>query len=188
MSPVRNCAGVGRTIIACQCMSISPGISVRPPPSMITVSAFRSTGRGVVEIFSILFPRTRRCDGVERVPLFPSKIRTFWNKVTGSDAGFWAAKGSDQKSARAMSVRLAFVFIGACSMTRSNECGERRADFARPFHLRVGRTAVMVESLPVHLEIDLAVNNVHDVAADPNFFAFLAQMDAAGTLGGGALG
>ena len=28
------CAGVGRTSIVCQCMSISPGISVRPPPSM----------------------------------------------------------------------------------------------------------------------------------------------------------
>ena len=41
---------------------------------------------------------------------------------------------------------------------------------------------------PFHLEIDLAVNNVHDVAADPDFFAFLAQMDAAGTLEGGALG
>src|SRR5499427_5973964 len=88
-------------------------MSVRPPPSMSTVSVRRSTGRGVVEIFSILFPRTRRCDGGERVPLFPSKIRTFWNKVTGSDAGFCAAKGSDQKSARAMSVRLVFVFIGA---------------------------------------------------------------------------
>src|SRR5215831_1662826 len=80
---------------------------------MSTVSARRSTGSGVVEIFSILFPRTRRYDGAESVPLFPSKIRTFWNKVTGSDAGFCAAKGSDQKSARAMSVRLVFVFIGA---------------------------------------------------------------------------
>src|SRR5215470_15062038 len=88
-------------------------MSVRPPPSMSTVSARRSTGRGVVEIFSILFPRTRRCDGAERVPLFPSKIRTFWNKVTGSDAGLCAAKGSAQKSASAMSVRLVFVFIGA---------------------------------------------------------------------------
>src|SRR5215471_20985746 len=92
-------------------MSISPGISVRPPPSMSTVSVGRSTGRGVVEIFSTLFPRTRTCDGTERVPLFPSKIRTFWNKVTDSDAGFCAVKGSAQESARAMSVRLVFVFI-----------------------------------------------------------------------------
>ena len=61
-----------------------------------------------------MFPRTRRCDGAERVPLFPSKIRTFWNKVTGSDAEFCAAKGSDQKSVKPMSVRLLFVFIGAC--------------------------------------------------------------------------
>src|SRR5262247_3974412 len=39
-----------------------------------------------------------------------------------------------------------------------------------------------------HLEIDLAVNNVHDVATDPDVFALLAQMDAAGALEGGALG
>src|SRR5215813_3998460 len=80
---------------------------------MSTVSARRSTGRGVVEIFSILFPHTRKYDGAERVPLFPSKIRTFWNKVTGSDAGFCALKGSAQKSARVMRVSLTLVFIGA---------------------------------------------------------------------------
>src|SRR6516164_708429 len=114
MSFVIAPVGVGRTRNVCQCMSIRPGINVRPPPSISTVSARRSTGRGVVEIFSILFPRTRRCDGAERVPLFPSKMRTFWNKVTDSDAGVCAAKGSAQKSARAMSVRLVFVFIGAC--------------------------------------------------------------------------
>src|SRR5262249_42478407 len=94
----------------------------------------RSTGRGVVEIFSILFPRTRRCDGTERVPLFPSKIRTFWNKVTGSDAGFCAAKGSDQKSARAMSVRLVFVFIGACVQlyaSRHQRCLDLQRDAQR---------------------------------------------------------
>ncbi len=46
----------------------------------------------------------------------------------------------------------------------------------------------MVESPPGHLEIYLTANNVHDAAADPDFFAFLAQMDAAGALEGGALG
>jgi hypothetical protein len=39
-----------------------------------------------------------------------------------------------------------------------------------------------------HLEIDLATNNVHDVTADPDVFASLAQMDAAGALECSALG
>ena len=56
-------AGVGRTSIVCQCMSIRPGISVRPPPSMITVSARRSVAIGVAEMRSILLPRTSTCDG-----------------------------------------------------------------------------------------------------------------------------
>src|SRR5262245_63358247 len=33
-----------------------------------------------------------------------------------------------------------------------------------------------------YLEIDLPTNNVHDVAANPDFFAVLAQIDAAGAL------
>ena len=41
---------------------------------------------------------------------------------------------------------------------------------------------------PFHLEIDLAANHVHDVAADPDLFAVLAQMDAAGSLERSALG
>src|SRR5262245_48215974 len=39
-----------------------------------------------------------------------------------------------------------------------------------------------------HLQIDLAVNNVHDVATDPDVFDLLAQMDAAGALEGCDLG
>src|SRR5262245_23946114 len=81
MSPVSNCAGVGRTSIVCQWLSINPGISVRPPPSMSTVLALRSVGIGPVAIRSILFPRTRTLLGPESVPLLPSKIRTFWNRV-----------------------------------------------------------------------------------------------------------
>src|SRR4030095_3454719 len=46
----------------------------------------------------------------------------------------------------------------------------------------------VIASWSFHLEIDLAVNNVHDVAADPDFFAFLAQMDGAGALKDSALG
>src|SRR5215472_2156221 len=77
--------GVGRISMACQCMSIRPGMSVRPPPSMTTVSARRSAGIGVVEILSILLPMTRTFVGGESVWLLPSNTRTFWNKtfVTG---------------------------------------------------------------------------------------------------------
>ena len=59
MSPVRSAAGVGRTSIVCQCMSIRPGISVRPPPAM-TLGVGEEIGRRSAssEIFSIVFPRT----------------------------------------------------------------------------------------------------------------------------------
>src|SRR5262245_6682540 len=40
----------------------------------------------------------------------------------------------------------------------------------------------------VLLEIGLAANHVHDIPADPHFFAFLAQIDAPGALERGALG
>src|SRR5215469_17215762 len=69
--------------MACQCASISPGINVRPPPSMSTVSARRSAGRGVVEIFSITLPRTRTYDGADSLSDFPSKMRTLEKRVTG---------------------------------------------------------------------------------------------------------
>src|SRR5262245_30029290 len=92
MSPASRSAGVVRTSIVCQCMSISPGISVRPPPSMRTVSARRSVGTGAAEIFSILLPRTWTLEGAERLEEFPSKMRTFWNRTTGTAdaAGSWA--------------------------------------------------------------------------------------------------
>ena len=38
------------------------------------------------------------------------------------------------------------------------------------------------------LEMDLAINDAHDVAADPDFLSVLAQMDAAGAPERGALG
>ena len=37
--------------IVCQCMSINPGIRVRPPPLIMRVLLVRSTGIGAVEIF-----------------------------------------------------------------------------------------------------------------------------------------
>ena len=72
-----QCAGVGRTSIVCQCMSISPGISVRPPPS-ISDGVGAAIGRDrSVEMRSILFPRTSTLLGPDRVSLLPSKMRTF---------------------------------------------------------------------------------------------------------------
>src|SRR5215510_2651854 len=59
---------------------------------------------------------------------------------------------------------------------------QRAADVGE---IRLGRG----ELLPGHhLEIDLATNDLHDVAADPDFLAVLAQMDAARALEGRALG
>src|SRR5262245_37249855 len=81
MSPVRTAAGVGRTSIVCQCMSIKPGISVRPPPATTFVLARRSIRIGVSEIFSIVLPRTRTFMVTLNVSLVPSKIRTFSNSV-----------------------------------------------------------------------------------------------------------
>src|SRR5262245_57276495 len=79
-------AGVGRTNIACQCMSLRPGINVRPPPSMMCVSALRSTAIGCAEIAAILLLRTRTLEGAESAALLPSKMRTFWKSVVPPSA------------------------------------------------------------------------------------------------------
>ncbi len=50
-------AGVGRTSIACQCASMRPGMSVRPPPSMIFAEALPSIEIGSLEMMSIVLPR-----------------------------------------------------------------------------------------------------------------------------------
>ena len=59
-SPLIDCAGVGRTSIACQWASISPGISVRPPPA---IRVAPSAAIGAVEIVAIRLPRTSTLDG-----------------------------------------------------------------------------------------------------------------------------
>src|SRR6516165_253332 len=78
-------AGVGRISIACQCTSMRPGINVRPSPSITRVPA--STGIGLVEIRSILLPRTSTLEDPESVELFPSKMRTFRKSVASFSAG-----------------------------------------------------------------------------------------------------
>ena len=80
-SPVRSAAGVGRTSIVCQCMSISPGMSVRPPPATVRVLAMESVGIGSREILSIVFPRTRTFMVPLNASLLPLKTRTSWNSV-----------------------------------------------------------------------------------------------------------
>src|SRR3979490_1442675 len=77
-------AGVARISMACQCTSLRPGISVRPPPSMMRVSAWRSVAMDCAEIVSILLPRTRTLEGADSVVFLPSKMRTFWNSVAPS--------------------------------------------------------------------------------------------------------
>lgn len=74
--------GIGAAaVVRCTCASIRPGIRVRPPPSMVRVSARRSTGIGLVDILSILLPRTSTLDGADSVSPVPSKMRTFSNST-----------------------------------------------------------------------------------------------------------
>src|SRR5262249_46079527 len=75
-------AGVVRTMAACQCASLRPGISTRPPPAMIWVSARRSVGIGPAEILSMMLPLIRTLDGADSVGCVPSNIRTFSMTVT----------------------------------------------------------------------------------------------------------
>src|SRR5258705_1586350 len=77
-------AGVGRSIIVCQCMSVRPGINVRPPPSMILVVALRSTAMGAREILSIRLPRTSTFAGSDKDALVPSKTLTLLKSVTAA--------------------------------------------------------------------------------------------------------
>ena len=63
-------------------MSLRPGISTRPPPATTWVSARRSVGIGLVEIFSMMLPRTRTLDGAESEGRVPSNMRTFSNTMT----------------------------------------------------------------------------------------------------------
>ncbi len=70
---------------ACQCASISPGISTRPPPS-ITATCPASTSIGSTEIRSIRLPITSTSEAGLSVGLVPSKTRTSRNSVA-SDVG-----------------------------------------------------------------------------------------------------
>ena len=78
MSPMSSAAGVGRTSIVCQWLSISPGISVRPPPS-ITV-ALPGTAMSL-PIFAILLPTTRTDVLAVRLVDLPLNTLTFLNSV-----------------------------------------------------------------------------------------------------------
>ena len=61
----------------CQCASIRPGISTRPPAAITRMSAFASTAIGVTDMRSMMLPLTRTLEGADNAALLPSKIRTF---------------------------------------------------------------------------------------------------------------
>ena len=107
---------MGRTSIACQCMSISPGISVRPSPGMVLVSA-RSAAIGSREIFSILFPRTRTFMLALNASFLPSKTRTFSKRmlVAGSAGCANAAGNKNGIAAERRSDPIAVRFMGLSS-------------------------------------------------------------------------
>src|SRR5579883_2617887 len=98
MSPEIASCGVGRTSIACQCASIRPGISVRPPPAITVVPG--SVSIGAVEMRAMMLPLISTFDGAESDVALPSKMRTFWNNVT-------PAVASGLSCARVAQARLA---------------------------------------------------------------------------------
>src|ERR1700732_1843352 len=99
-SPVA-CNGVGRASIACQCMSISPGVSVRPPPSMIVVVASRQIEIGPREILSISLPRTNTFVGSDKEVLLPSKTLALLKRVTAASTCWPCAILAEKVSAQA---------------------------------------------------------------------------------------
>jgi hypothetical protein len=67
--------------IACQCASIRPGISTRPPPSISTRCSLRPASMDRVEIDSTVEPRTRTFEPFDNTGDRPSKTRTLRNNV-----------------------------------------------------------------------------------------------------------
>ena len=67
--------------------SIRPGMSVLPPPSIKAVSARRSVGMGSVEIFSILLPRIRTCEGADKLVGLPVEDADVGEDRDGSTGG-----------------------------------------------------------------------------------------------------
>ena len=61
--------------MACQWLSIRPGISVRPPPAITVAPA--SAAIGAVEMRSMTLPRTSTLEGADSALLLPSNTRTF---------------------------------------------------------------------------------------------------------------
>src|SRR5262245_50328732 len=88
-------------------------MSVRPPASMSVVSARRSVGIGVAEIFSMTLPRTRTCDGAESRSDFPSKMRTLEKTVT-DPGGPCANDENAEHNVRAKRMILVFT-VGSFS-------------------------------------------------------------------------
>ena len=81
ISAVINCSIGSDAIIECQCASISPGMSVRPPPSM--TSAPSGTGSPAGSTALILLPSTTTRRPSINWPDLPSKILTLV-KTTGA--------------------------------------------------------------------------------------------------------
>ncbi len=115
-------------------------MSVRPPPSISTVSARRSTGIGDVAIFSMMLPRTRTYDGSESTPDFPSKMRTFEKIVTVFGASC-ACAGHAARIARTGNRKLGSHGLGflALSMNFSSSGKSEASPFEMryPFRLRL---------------------------------------------------
>ena len=85
MSPVISTGCGVAAMNACQCASIRPGISTRPPPAMTRRRPRPSIGSG--EIRSIMLPRTSTFEGADSAGSTPSKMRTSVKSVAPPPAG-----------------------------------------------------------------------------------------------------
>ncbi len=96
-----SCAFVRVLRPMCTWASMSPGMSVRPRPSMIVVVALRSTAIGAAEMRSITAPRTSTFVGAESALPVPSKTRTLVKSVTrgGAADGACAVTGGTATTA-----------------------------------------------------------------------------------------
>ena len=72
---------------ACQCASMRPGISTRPPPATTRVPALVSSEMGSTEMRAMVLPLTSTFEGADSAALRPSKMRTFSKSVGGPLGG-----------------------------------------------------------------------------------------------------
>jgi hypothetical protein len=108
-------------IARCTWLSISPGISVRPPPAM-RVSAATAGGRiGAADIAWILLPTTSTFEAADSRSDLPSKMRTFSIR-TALGLGDGAGVGVGVGACACAAVAPPSAAAASSSALRANGC------------------------------------------------------------------